>query len=183
MLGLQNHDGGFDPDGGGGACEDVDAIDILVNVYKRSDYKHADIRHALRRCAAHMLRTQNNDGGFPYERNRPQSHMGIPGTAAPANSSTSFATWFRLHSLALCGEVLPDYASLLGAGLGFSRSLSMGWHASPASWSLQIGVGQAARERSLASLSALRRLPLKLRRGGGRVARRLGLRRTASSAS
>jgi hypothetical protein len=127
VLSLQHPDGGFSPSGGGGACEDVDAIDILVNAYKRLDYRRHDIRAALRRTATTILDLQNPDGGFPYKRGMAQHHMGIPATRAAANVSTMFATWFRVHTLALVAEVLTDDARLL-VSFRFNRFLSMGWH-------------------------------------------------------
>jgi hypothetical protein len=175
VLGLQSLDGSFDPAGNGGACEDVDSVDILVNLYKRGAYKHPEIRNALRRCANHILKTQNEDGGFPYRRNSVQSHMGIPGTAAPANVSTTFATWFRIHTLALCAEIIPEYPAFAGTNFGFSKSLSMGWHASPPSWQLQISKEQKYKERSLAQVHSLARSSQRVWRTGGKVARRLGL--------
>jgi hypothetical protein len=127
VLGLQHNDGGFHPHGNGGACEDVDSVDILVNAYKRLDYRCAEIRGALRRCLRHILATQNPDGGFPYNRDCPQSHMGVPGTAAAPNRSTTFATWFRTHTLALMAEILTDEPSLQFP-FRFTNNLSMGWH-------------------------------------------------------
>jgi len=137
VLGLQHLDGGFNPSGNGGACEDVDSVDILVNLYKRFDYRRGDIRFGLKRCLGHILSTQNPDGGFPYNLNCAQSHMGIPGTQAPANVSTTFPTWFRIHTLALIAEILPDERAFSGVNLRFSGSLSMGWHQSPPGWSLE----------------------------------------------
>jgi hypothetical protein len=134
VLSLQHLDGGFNPNGNAGACEDVDSVDILVNCYKRFDYRRADIRRALRRCLRHILSTQNTDGGFPYNRDQPQSHMGIPGTAAEPNVSCTFPTWFRIHTLALIAEVLPQAPEVKGIPFRFNRALSMGWHASPACW-------------------------------------------------
>jgi hypothetical protein len=126
-LSLQHADGGFHPNGNGGACEDVDSVDILVNCYKRLDYRRPEIRVALRRCLRHILGTQNPDGGFPYNRNVPQSHMGVPGTQAPPNVSTMFPTWFRVHTLALIAQILGDEPALR-LPFRFSRALSMGWH-------------------------------------------------------
>lgn len=128
VLGLQHRDGGFHPRGNAGACEDVDSVDILVNAYKQADYRRRDIRLALRKCLRHILGQQNRDGGFPYTRDRSQSHMNIPGTGAPANVSTMFPTWFRIHTLALIAEVVPDERSLAGISFRFSEHLSMGWH-------------------------------------------------------
>jgi hypothetical protein len=127
VLGLQHPDGGFNPRGNGGACEDVDSVDILVNLYKRSDYRRAEIRCALRQCLRHILALQNQDGGFPYNRDRPQNHMGIPGTKALPNQSTMFATWFRIHTLALMAEILTDEPELQFP-FRFTKNLSMGWH-------------------------------------------------------
>ncbi len=128
VLALQHDDGGFLPKGGGGACEDVDAVDILVNLYKKTDYRHAEIRLALRKCLKHILALQNDDGGYPYKKRAAQNHMGIPGTIAPPNVSTAFATWFRIHTIALIAEILTDELPPQEFEFGFSKALSMGWH-------------------------------------------------------
>ena len=137
VLDLQHVDGGFNPWGNAGACEDVDSVDILLNLYKRFDYRRGDIRFALKRCLRHILSTQNPDGGFPYNLNCVQSHMGIPGTQAPANVSATFPTWFRIHTLALIAEILPGERAFSGIKFRFSNTLSMGWHQSPPGWSLE----------------------------------------------
>ncbi len=146
-LSLQHIDGSFSPSGNGGACEDVDCVDILVNIYKRYPYRRGDIRYALKRCLRHILSIQNPNGGFPYRRDRNQSHMGIPGTSAGPNVSTAFATWFRIHTLALIAQVLPDEKVFAGSPLGFTNNLSMGWHASwdPAAFKKDIGKFEPAR--------------------------------------
>jgi len=131
VLPLQHPDGGFAPGGGGGACEDVDAVDILVNLYKLADYRRAEIRWALRRCKRFILSIQQRDGGFPYgatRRHREFSHMGIPATRTLRGTSAMFSTWFRVHTLALISEVLTDDEDLQPATLHFSAALSMGWH-------------------------------------------------------
>jgi len=148
VLALQHFDGGFSPSGGGGACEDVDAVDILVNLYKINDYRRADIRYALRRCLKLIRSIQQPDGGFPYKLNQLQSHMGIPDTKAGKNVSTTFATWFRVHTLALIAEILTDDMELQKQAFRFNQQLSMGWHKS---WdkSLQIIDKQSlAKEKS-----------------------------------
>jgi hypothetical protein len=130
VLDLQHADGGFAPDGGGGACEDVDAVDILVNLYKQSASQRPAIRWALRRCLRHLIELQNADGGFAYtrhQRREPISHMGIPATSTTRGASAAFPTWFRVHTLALLAEVLTDEPELRFP-FRFNSALSMGWH-------------------------------------------------------
>ncbi|MDZ4404498.1 prenyltransferase/squalene oxidase repeat-containing protein [Prosthecobacter sp.] len=155
VLKLQHYDGGFNPNGNAGACEDVDSVDILIHCYKRLDYRRAEIRHALRRCLRHILATQNPDGGFPYSRDWPQTHMGIPGTDAAPNVSCSFPTWFRIHTLALIAEVLPGEPALHGVPFRFSNALGMGWHQSPDGWSV-VSPAATLEERVLEGLHQLR---------------------------
>jgi len=69
-LSLQQEDGLFSPRGGGGACEDIDAIDTLVNVYQRTSYRRSDIVRTLMRALPALLASQNEDGGFVYARRR-----------------------------------------------------------------------------------------------------------------
>jgi hypothetical protein len=147
VLGLQHADGGFSPGGNAGACEDVDSVDILVNQYKQTDHRRREIRGALRKCIRHILAQQNPDGGFPYTRHRAQTHMGIPGTDAPANVSAMFPTWFRIHTLALASEILADDPLLAGIPFRFSRSLSMGWHRPWDKTSCPVGGRTSWRER------------------------------------
>jgi 2-polyprenyl-3-methyl-5-hydroxy-6-metoxy-1,4-benzoquinol methylase len=147
VLGLQHHDGGFNPQGNAGACEDVDSVDILVNCYKRWDYRREEIRCALWRCVDHILATQNANGGFPYNRNMQQTHMHIPGTDAEPNESCAFPTWFRVHTFALCAEIIPEHPAFKGIKFGFNKYLSMGWHASPDGWRLNVSDQQFSKEQ------------------------------------
>ncbi len=127
VLSLQHRDGGFHPQGGGGACEDVDAADILVNMYKQIDYKRLEIRIALRRLLHSVLEKQMPDGGFVYRLGEPFIHMGVPKTYSSANCSNLFPTWFRIHTLALIREILTD-ERLLKHNWKFNPTCSMGWH-------------------------------------------------------
>lgn len=131
VLDLQCFDGGFVPSGGGGACEDVDAVDILVNSYERSTYRRAHIKIALKHCLRHLLKLQNRDGGFPYNRHVCFSHMQIPATRCAPGTSNAFSTWFRVHAIALIAQVLKDDTRVSSERLHFNCSLSMGWHRSP----------------------------------------------------
>jgi hypothetical protein len=126
-LQLQHGDGGFHPAGGGGACEDVDAVDILVNLYKRVDYRRPEIRTSLRAAVRSVVEKQMEDGGFVYRADEPFSHMGMGVTLTPPNKSNLFSTWFRVHTLALAAQVLTD-SPLASMHWRFNHRMSMGWH-------------------------------------------------------
>lgn len=126
-LEVQEFDGGFSASGRGGACEDVDAISILVNLYQRYDHKRPKIRRALRRAYASVTKRLVPEGGFVYRWGSPFTHMSIPRTHVPANTPHLFATWFGVHTLALLAEILTDEPDLARVW-HFNRVLSMGWH-------------------------------------------------------
>lgn len=126
VLDLQHDDGGFAPRGGGGACEDADAVYILASMTKTDAYRRDDITAALTKCFDHILALQNPDGGFPYNKTRFQSHMGIEDTKASAGISTMFATWFRVHTIAMIADVV-GIPSLSNSQLRFNKAPSMGW--------------------------------------------------------
>ena len=62
-LRFQEKDGHFFPCGGG-VCEDYDAANTLVNMYKKIDYRQKDIENSLRLLFKAVLKTRGNDGGF-----------------------------------------------------------------------------------------------------------------------
>jgi len=123
-LSIQHFDGCFAKNTGGGACEDIDAIDPLVNISKRSNYKRSRIAASLSLAFDTILAQQNQDGGFPYDPNRAFSHMGIPITKNPPEQSNMFATWFRCHTLFVANEVVDYFPKVYV----FNPTLSMGWH-------------------------------------------------------
>ena len=66
-LALQQPDGLFAPGrAGGGPCEDLDAVDILANMHRLSDYRRGEIEQALAKASAALLSSQRSDGGFVY---------------------------------------------------------------------------------------------------------------------
>lgn len=79
-------------------------------------------------------------------RGRPQSDIGIPGTIAPKDESTAFATWFRVHTLALTAEILTDEPATSSRAFGFTRHLSMGWHKPWEKAQHQLGFADRLRE-------------------------------------
>ena len=127
-LRIQDSGGGFAETGRGGACEDVDAVNILVNLYQRYDYRRPEIRKALRRAYRSVLKRIAPPGGFVYRWGAPFIHMSIPRTSVPQNVPHLFATWFGTHTLALLAEILTDVEPLSRPPWQFNRVLSMGWH-------------------------------------------------------
>lgn len=128
ILALQHRDGGFSPQGGGGACEDVDAVHMLVELHRVLPSRRAMIETALQRCLRLILASQNRDGGFPYKRKAGFVHMGIPDTTAGVGKSAMFPTWFRVHTLALIADVLPEEPRLRHVPFRFNDAFAMGWH-------------------------------------------------------
>lgn len=175
-LSLQHTDGGFHPRGGGGACQDVDAIDILVNMYKQIDYRRAEIRLALRRALVHIQQRQMPEGGFVYRLDQPFTHMGVARTASGANKANLFPTWFRVHTLALMGEILTDEPALQGLNR-FNDRFSMGWHQAWNRETAALNWRDWQEEQMTARKQALGRrtdaLLSELRRGGSRFKRQL----------
>jgi hypothetical protein len=177
-LSLQHADGGFHPDGGGGACEDVDTVDILVNMYKQVNYKRPEIRIALRKGLQHILARQMADGGFVYRLDQSFVHMGVQKTASPPNQSNLFSTWFRVHTLALISQILTD-EPVAQFNWQFNNSCSMGWHR-PWETSKHVLAWPDRQAENLSQFTrragySTRAAYLKGRNFGGRIKRRLFL--------
>lgn len=116
LLLTQNPEGGF---GWGvhnpqepyksSACEDIDSIDPLARMMKRTDYRKADIVRALERSAGWVLKNKTPDGGFVFMLDKPFEY-GHSELYGEKNRGAMFPTWFRTLSLALLGKALPDHA-------------------------------------------------------------------------
>jgi len=66
-LALQQQDGLFTPSRPGGApCEDLDAVDILANMHRLTDYRRTDMESALQRALDALLENQRRDGAFLF---------------------------------------------------------------------------------------------------------------------
>ncbi len=127
VLSLQHFDGGFHAYRGGGTCQDVDAIDVLVNAYKRRPSQRRQIRRALRRAQGEVAGRQVESGGFVDRHHQGFSHMGMTATFAPAGEANMFSTWFGVHTLLLIDEVLGPRGAE-SRTTRFNRCCSMGWH-------------------------------------------------------
>lgn len=118
---IQQPDGLFSSVGGGGACEDLDAVDTLVNMYQHIDYRRDDIRKALQKVIIATVNTQNEDGGFPWAK---RYHFGIKDwlrLGLSISRHRNFGYWY--HS---CKE------AVLGHSIFWNRPLSpLGWTRTP----------------------------------------------------
>ncbi len=156
VLGTQTTEGLFADSNGGGACEDLDAIDLLVKLSYLSDYRSDNIRRSLRRAFDRILQLQCENGGFPnylrgglqtswkrrlvgrlglsrlLERWRPTPlqltrYSGWTVVSAHRGEPDMWGTWFRSLSLNLIIDRLPQ----LGARPRDARYHglpALGWH-------------------------------------------------------
>lgn len=127
VLSIQHPDGGFFAHWGGGACHDVDSVDILVNMYKTTAYRKPAVETALRKAANAVKGRMTSEGGFVGARDQDFCHMGMEYTVAPAGKADMFSTWFAVHTLFLISELI-DLPCTRGINYQFNDTASMGWH-------------------------------------------------------
>lgn len=156
-LALQQPDGLFNPSGGGGACLDLDAVDILVKFSLLTDYRAADVKAALERAYEAILNNQNPDGGFceakrpaprkslkrqvaevvgldrllnrPYE-GHPVEYLNYSGwdrMRYRVDESDLWSTWFRPLALALISTRYPG-EFIDDVDWRFRPTPTLGWH-------------------------------------------------------
>jgi len=64
ILSFQNIDGMFAPQMGGGGCEDVDAVDTLVQLFLRTGHRDPDVKKCLRHVYDAVCSLEAPEGGF-----------------------------------------------------------------------------------------------------------------------
>jgi len=129
-LELQNEDGLFAPSAGGGACEDLDAIDLLCTSVRVTGRLTADVRRALTRAFWAIWNMQREDGGFPYADIRGDAtyqYSSWPAMKARLGGSDAWATWTRLCSLHTIGLLLEGDLPHAGPWT-FRRLPALGFH-------------------------------------------------------
>jgi len=129
-LSLQQDDGLFGPSPGGGACEDLDVIDLLATFTSQVNYRASDIKRSLIRAFWSVWNLQNADGGFPYAaRESPEPYRF--GNWAPLESelrgSDVFASWFRLMAIETVRRTYPEDLPEIGPWR-FRRWPALGFH-------------------------------------------------------
>ena len=98
-LASQNVYGGFGEKLNSSACEDIDAVDILIYLSRQTNYRSNDISIAIRRAFIFILSNMNRDGGFVFRRDEPLWY-GHDDMYSDSNVSALFPTWFRTLSIA-----------------------------------------------------------------------------------
>lgn len=129
-LALQQPDGLFGAQAGGGACEDLDVIDLLCTYSRVAGRIEPEVRQALTRAFWAIWNMQRNDGSFPYAaRDGAQTYRFSSWAAmeAPVNGGDLWATWFRLVALHTVSALLGDDLPQLGAWR-FRRLPALGCH-------------------------------------------------------
>lgn len=110
-------------------CFDMDATDLLVNLYRQVDYRRQDIRPCLSHLLEANLRLQNPDGGFRPSRSdaahtvwemSPSIKNPLPG------ESDMQATWFRSLVIALICQILSEHP-MASIPWRFNQKLCLGW--------------------------------------------------------
>jgi hypothetical protein len=164
VLSLQQSDGSFGRTPGGGACEDVDAVHVLVNLVQRTGHRLADARLALRLTLRHLLRQQAPEGGFVYRWGCSYMQSGLLRTYVPADRADLFSTWFRLHTLAVTSQVL-DEPELREVDWRFNPTCSMGWQGAPSALS-RVAAASVQRMKPAARQKGMRH---PIRQAAGRI--------------
>lgn len=159
---LQQPDGLYHPAGGGGACHDLDAIDILVKFSMLTDYRAQDIKASLRQSYAALRANQRHSGAFCEAVRKPPSksakrriaertgldrllrkpytepyeiirYAGWTKMEYSEDEGDLWSTWFRLLALALISSRYPGEFSE-GATWFFRRGPFLGWHNTQQMW-------------------------------------------------
>jgi phage pi2 protein 07 len=107
ILSTQNLLGGYGVQYNSSACEDIDSIDILIKLSRRTGYRSDDIKQSLLNALPWVLSNMNKDGGFVFRREEPLLY-GHGEMSSGNNESNMFATWFRILSLAYLSKVFAD---------------------------------------------------------------------------
>lgn len=99
-LELQYPDGLFRRYGYGGACEDIDAIEILKQGCQFVDRQtQKRTQKVFNTVHARLIAMQREDGGYAYNPYIALTYSGIPLLACARGESDLFSTWFRIKTI------------------------------------------------------------------------------------
>lgn len=109
MLSMQTSLGGFGIHENTSGCEDIDAIDPLCRFCLKTEYRHDDILRALNQAFAWVLHNRVADNGFVFIKDQ-EMFYGSKYMFSGPHEGSSFATWWRMLSLAIMVQVLKEHA-------------------------------------------------------------------------
>jgi hypothetical protein len=107
-LRLQTASGLFG-DLGGGPCEDVDAIDILVHHEPRDATQERAVHEALARALTALDSCKRDDGGYRWHapaggKPRPVRYSGLSSLTASSDEGDMWSAWFRPLAISLASQ-------------------------------------------------------------------------------
>lgn len=109
ILSVQNKYGGFDTRRNSSACEDIDAVDSLIRLARKTKgYRDEEIKKCLKRAFLWIKQNQMQDGGFVFRKGE-EFDYGCDNVMSKVNESNMFATWFRMLSLCYIHDYLTNY--------------------------------------------------------------------------
>lgn len=99
IINCQNEYGGFDIRKNSSACEDIDAIEVLIRLSRLCPkYRTKEIRSSIMKAFGWVVQNQMPDGGCVFRLGEDFDY-GHPVMTSKANQSNLFATWFRTLSV------------------------------------------------------------------------------------
>lgn len=117
---------------GGGPCEDLDAVDILVKLSCAPEDEER-VQVALERALSALRACRNDDGGYrwlspqPGVRGREHVYSGLPTLKTTSARGDLWSCWFRPLAIALAEDRLGRSSSW---PLRYRRMPLLGWHPS-----------------------------------------------------
>ena len=107
IIRSQNKYGGFGYSLNSSACEDIDAIDLLIYASKQTEYRKVDIYRTLALAQVFIFANQNEDGGSVFRRDEDFAY-GHNLLYSDKNQSGMFPTWFRALCTAYIAQFMGD---------------------------------------------------------------------------
>ena len=99
VLSSQGLFGGYGTKINSSACEDIDAIDLLIRLSEKCSYRKEAVEASLNKVMIWILANMNHDGGFVFRRSEAFEY-GHKEMSSLENESALFPTWFRTLSIA-----------------------------------------------------------------------------------
>lgn len=106
ILDSQNAWGGFSLLLKSGACEDIDAIDLLLRMSATTSYRREDVKEAVEKSYRWVLCNRGVGGGLMFTYNEPFQYGDCPYLRSGKMEGNLFGTWFRLLCLLYIREAL-----------------------------------------------------------------------------